>query len=143
MRQDEGTDVTVELAAVFAHLRKVLAAHASGFSVAHDSAQRYELDAPVGPATVRAWGGKIKAQTIPVAWVEVRKNYVSYHLMGVAGHPTLAATLSPGLRAHMQGKSCFNFNAVDDGLTPELARVTEQSLLGMKRAGYVSDVPAV
>jgi hypothetical protein len=59
--------------------------------------------------------------------------------MGVAGHPTLAANLSTGLRAHMQGKFCFNFKSIDDALMPELARVTEQSLLGMRKAGYVAD----
>ena len=129
---------TAELESVFARLREILAAHASEFVVADDQAQRYGLEALVGPATLRAWGGKAKAQTIPVAWVEVRKAYVSYHLMGIAGHPKLAAGLSPELRACMQGKSCFNFKTVDDGLMSELARVTEQSLLGMRRAGYVS-----
>jgi hypothetical protein len=133
--------VTAKLEPVFARLRNVLAAHASGYSVADDSARRYGLEAPAGPATVRARGGKLRAQTIPVAWVEVRKAYVSFHLMGVAGHPKLAASLSSELRARMKGKSCFNFKTVDDALMSELARVTEQSLLGMKKAGYVSDAP--
>lgn len=126
-----------ELEPVFARLRDVLALHASGFTIADDSEQRYELEGAVGPATMRAWGGKARAQTIPVAWVEVRKAYVGYHLMGITGHPKLAATLSAELRAHMQGKSCFNFKVVDDRLFSELARVTEESLLGMRKAGYI------
>lgn len=133
--------MTAALQPVFTHLRAILAAHASEFSVADDSPQRYGLAAPVGPATVEAWGGRIRAQTIPVAWVEVRKAYVSYHLMGVAGNSKLATGLSSALRAHMQGKSCFNFKVVDDALTQELARVTADSLVGMKKAGYVSDEP--
>jgi hypothetical protein len=43
-----------------------------------------------------------------------------------------------GLRAHMQGKSCFNFKTVDEALFRELARVTAESLHGMKKAGYVA-----
>lgn len=134
--------MTAALEKVFARLRDVLAAHAAGFVVSHDSTQRYGLEAPVGPATVRAWGGKARTPTIPVAWVEVRKAYVSYHLMGIAGHPTLAASLSSELRAHAHGKSCFNFKTVDESLMSELARVTGQSLLAMRKAGYVADGPA-
>jgi hypothetical protein len=126
------------LQTVFARLRDVLVVHASEFSVAHDSAQRYGLDAPIGPATVKAWGGRIRTQTIPIAWIEVRKAYVSYHLMGIAGNSKLTDSLSAALRGHMQGKSCFNFKAVDDALMSELARVTKESLVGMKKAGYVS-----
>ena len=134
--------MTTPLEAVFARLRDVLAAHASEFAVAEDSAERYGLEAPIGPATVHAWGGKVRTQTIPVAWIEMRRAYVSYHLMGIAGDSKLAAGFSAALRARMQGKSCFNFKAVDDALISELARVTAQSLLGMRKAGYVSDGPA-
>jgi hypothetical protein len=111
-----------KLEAVFARLRDVLAAHASEFAVAEDSAQRYSLEAPIGPATVHAWGGKVRTQTIPVAWIDMRRAYVSYHLMGITGDSKLAASFSSALRARM-----------------ELARVTAQSLLGMRKAGYVSE----
>ena len=94
---------------VFARLRSVLQMHEGKFSVSHDTFDRYGLEAPVGPSTVRAWGGKVRATTIPVAWVEVRKSYVSYHLMGIEGNAVLMESLSTPLRARMQGKSCFNF----------------------------------
>jgi hypothetical protein len=130
--------VVSALRSVFTNLRELLAAHAAEFTVA-ESAQKYQLEAPIGPATVQAWGGKVRTQTIPVAWVEVRKAYVSYHLMGIASNSRLVASLSAGLHAHMHGKSCFNFNKVDSDLMPELGRVTSESLLGMKKAGYISD----
>jgi hypothetical protein len=141
LRQEESIRMTSRFQPVFTRLRSILAAHASEFSVADDSAQRYGLEAQVGPATLKGWGGKIRAEALPVAWVEARKAYVSYHLMGIAGNSTLAAGLSSALRAHMQGKSCFNFKVVDDALMQELARVTAESLAGMKKAGYVSDAP--
>jgi hypothetical protein len=126
---------------VFARLREVLLAHQAGFSVSHDTAGRYGLEARVGPATVRAWGGKIKMERIPIAWVEVRKSYVGYHLIGLDGNAKLIASLSAPLRAQMQGKTCFHFNTVDETLLLELRRVTADSLRGLGKAGFISDEP--
>jgi hypothetical protein len=56
---------------IFASLRRILARHAQSLSVAEDSPKRYCLEGRVGPATLRAWGGKLKKPMIPVAWVEV------------------------------------------------------------------------
>jgi hypothetical protein len=53
--------------AVFALLRGILNKHAGALVVSEDLPTRYCLSAPVGPATIRAWGGKKKIATIPVA----------------------------------------------------------------------------
>lgn len=45
----------------------------------------------------------------------------------VPGSPELPASMSPGLRRRMQGKSCFNITTVDEPLIDELARLTETS----------------
>ena len=124
---------------IFAQLRNTLEKHADSFIVGHDTADHYGLDAPVGPATIRAWGGKVKSRTIPVAWVQVSKSYVSYHLMGVYANPRLLDGVSQGLLARMQGKSCFNFKAVDEALFQELERLTIETLAGMRRAGYIAE----
>ena len=124
---------------VFARLRDLLQAHEGGFAVTHNTPDRYGLEAPVGPTTVKAWGGKLKTAKIPVAWVEIRKTYVTYHLMGVNANTKLIANLSKPLRARMQGKTCFNFTTVDDALLQELQTVTAESLRGLKKAGFVSD----
>src|SRR5262245_20151328 len=113
---------------VFARLRALLHAHEADFAVTHNTPDRYALEAPVGPATIKAWRGKVKTARIPVAWIEIRKNYVSYHLMGVNGNAKLRAKLSRELLAHMQGKACFNFKTVDDALVQELQTVTAESL---------------
>jgi hypothetical protein len=107
--------------------------------VTNDSTTAYALEAPVGPATLRDWGGKSKVKTIPIAWVNVGKGYVSYLLMGLSADTKLIASLSPELRARMQGKSCFNFKAVDDRLFAELKSVTAESLLTMRTSGYIRD----
>ena len=95
--------------------------------------------APVGPATVQAWRGQVKRGAIPVAWVQVGKAYVSYHLMGVYGNSKLLAGVSEQLRSRMQGKSCFNFKEVDEVLFEELERLTIESLTEMRKVGYISE----
>src|SRR5258706_11776891 len=126
-----------EFQLVFGRLRNILKMHAASFAVGHDTTKHYGLEAPTGPATVRAWRGKVKSRTIPVAWVHVGKAYVSYHLMGVYGNPKLLDRYSKELKLRMQGKSCFNFKSVDEPVFEELERLTIESLTGMRKAGYI------
>ena len=128
-----------EFQSVFARLRDILKAHADGFTVGRDTANHYRLEAPAGPATLRAWGGKVKSRTIPIAWVQVGKAYVSYHLMGIYGNPKLLDRCSKELKARMQGKSCFNFKTVNESLFEELERLTTKLIAGMRKAGYISE----
>ena len=74
---------------------------------------------------------------MPVAWTEVAKNYVSFHLMPVYGHPKRLETISPGLRARMQGKSCFNFKELDEALIKELDQLTAAGFAAFKKAGFM------
>jgi hypothetical protein len=50
--------------------------------------------------------------------------YVSYHLMTVYAFPELLRGMSPGLRARMQGKTCFNFRRAEPDLFAELDDLT-------------------
>lgn len=56
--------------------------------------------------------------------VRLGKNYVSYYLMSVYAAPELVRNMSPELKKRMQGKSCFNFTAVDPILFEELKALT-------------------
>jgi len=57
--------------------------------------------------------------------VKLGKVYVSYHLMPLYMNPSLVKTISPQLRKHMQGKSCFNFKVLPDAeAVEELRRLT-------------------
>ena len=58
--------------------------------------------------------------------VQIKKNYVSYHLMPVYAQPDLLNGVSEGLKNRMQGKSCFNFTQPDEGLFAELGRLTQK-----------------
>jgi hypothetical protein len=134
--------MAANLRTTFAQLRDVLKASAGGFRVTHDDADHYGVEAPVGPATLKAWGGKARASTIPVAWVQTAKSHVGYHLMGIQGNAKLLESLSADLRARMHGKTCFNFESLDDAMKRELERVTAESLRAMKKVGYIADTPA-
>jgi len=68
----------------------------------------------------------IKGRELWFGGVEIKKNYVSYHLMPVYMNPGLLEDLSPELRKRMQGKSCFNFNKVDEKLFSDLRELTQK-----------------
>ena len=122
---------------MFARLRAILEKHQPPDStLSSDTSDRYCLEGVVGPATLRAWGGKARRAHIPVAWVESGKSYVSFHLMAV--DPALRGAMSPDLEKRMQGKTCFHFTIVDEPLFAELERVTAQGLTGFRKAGFVS-----
>ena len=59
--------------------------------------------------------------------VQKMKAYVSYHLMPVYSHPSLAAKIPPELKKRMQGKSCFNFKAQDPALFDQLEALTREA----------------
>ncbi len=75
---------------------------------------------------------------MPIAWVQIGKNYVSYHLMPVYGCPKLLDGLSPKLKARMQGKSCFNFKETDEALFSELEKLTATGIAAFKKAGFLT-----
>jgi hypothetical protein len=85
------------------------------------------IDGPTGYAVDMA----SETERNPTTWfggVRIGKRYVSYYLMPVYVEPSLLKGISPGLKRRMQGKSCFNFTAVDDDLFGELEALT--------RSGY-------
>ena len=125
------------LIAVFHSLRGLLQPHAVSLTVCDDTETKYCLTAPVGPATLQSWGGKSRRAAIPVAWVELGKAYVSYHLMGVTV-PTVRAGMSEALRARMHGRTCFNFTVNDDSIFAELEALTAASIAAFRHEGFVT-----
>jgi len=132
-----------EFETVFVRLRGILEKHSAALTVKADAPDHYSLEASAGPAALRAWGGKVRRPKIPVAWVQVGKAYVSYHLMGVYGNTRLLDGISKELKARMQGKTCFNFKVVDEKLFKELDRLTAQAIAAFRKAGYISEPESV
>ena len=123
--------------AVFEQLRSILKKHAGSLEVSEDTPTRYCLTGTVGPATLQAWGGKMKTKAIPVAWVQIGKAYVSFHHMALYGSSLLRDGMSEELGRRMQGKTCFNFRNESEVPLLELDELTARGCKGMKAAGFI------
>ena len=99
----------------FRRLRTVLRRHADNLVVTKDEPALYYLD------TAHVMKNK---KPLYFGSVQIRKRYVSFHLMPVYVFPDLLEPVSPDLMKRMQGKSCFNFTAISDGHLAELERLT-------------------
>lgn len=102
---------------VFEQLRLILKPYEERLSLKLDSLSEYSLYAP--------YSEKWKRE-LPFGAVQVKKNYVSFHLMPVYMFPDLLEGSSDALRKRMQGKSCFNFKRVQHEVFEELAQLTER-----------------
>jgi hypothetical protein len=108
-----------DLVAVERRLREILAPYGDRFSVRDtDGGLTIELPGHEG----EPWGF--------VAGTRLGKRYASYYLMSVYAQPELLGAMSPALRRRMQGKSCFNFSSIDEGLLDELAALTARAIEG-------------
>ncbi len=112
---------------IFVRLRRILQERSQALTVTADSPDHYCLQIDYSP--------KLK-KPFPVAWVKIGKAYVSYHLMPVYMFPGLLDTRSDKLRARMQGKSCFNFKAMDEALFEELEALTTEGFVQCKKTGF-------
>ncbi len=92
-----------ELQRVFETLKPLLKDHEHGMIVVHDTPRQYYLNT----RTIMENG-----QPLFFGSVEIRKNYVSFHLFPVYVFPELLDGIG-GLKKRMQGKSCFNFRKID------------------------------
>ena len=100
---------------VFEQLKSILKSHEKNLTLTADSSTAYFLDGP--------YSEKYK-QVIFFGSAQIKKNYVSFYLMPVYMFPDLLKNISPELKKHMQGKSCFNFKKVEPDLFKELAKLT-------------------
>ena len=69
--------------------------------------------------------------------VQIKKRYVSYHLMPIYVNPKLLKDVSAGLKKRMQGKSCLNFTGIDEALFAELKMLTRAGYEYYRQQGYL------
>lgn len=108
----------------FASLRGILVPYAQQLLVHVDRPGDYQLCS----RTIKDRIGR----PLFVAAVQIKKNYVSFHLMPLYATPQLLKDLSPALRKHMQGKSCFNFTSIDPKQMKELSVLTKTGVKAYK-----------
>ena len=114
----------VDFQPVFERLKNILEAYQARLVLKADQADNYYLETP--------YVEKYKRE-IMFGAVQVKKNYVSYHLFPVYVFPELLEGMSPALKKRMQGKSCFNFTSLDETLLDELEHLTEAGFERFKR----------
>jgi hypothetical protein len=126
-----------DFASVFRWLRGIAAGRSTQAVVAEDSSGTYILASEVGPAMIKRKGPKAAGTTMQVTYVKIGKAYVSYHLVGIYMNPALNKKISAKLAGRMQGKACFNFSHVDQELSAELGALTEESIVALRKAGFI------
>jgi hypothetical protein len=122
---------TTQAQDVFHLLKAILEPYADRMNVERDEPDDFYLDAGVHPRT-----GK------PTFFgaAQIKKNYVSFHLMPVYIYPELLDGISQQLRRRMQGKSCFNFRTADRALFEELAALTARGFERYRADGLIEAV---
>lgn len=116
------------LDAVFTELRSIMAPYATQMDAKKDDASELYVDTRF-----------VQKNKKPLFFgaVQMKKAYVSFHLMPVYAKPELLEGLSPALKQRMQGKSCFNFAEVDKPLFKELAALTKAGFASYQEQGFV------
>jgi hypothetical protein len=78
----------------------------------------------VGNVVLKApWNEPSKGEPAWFGAVQLKKYYVSCHLMPLYASRALREQVPPELQRRMQGKSCFNFKKVDPDLFDKLERL--------------------
>lgn len=120
--------MSAEFDPLFARIRAMFAAHAGAAVLKCDKSGAYYLDTHL----VRNDGYRIA-----FGGVEIKKNYVSAHLLPVYAHPEMLDSVSEPLRKRMQGKSCFNFKKVDEALLEEFSLLVDASSAKARNNGWL------
>ena len=100
---------------IFNALKSFLVCYENKLSVLHNTDENYYLN------TITNEEHK-KSEFFGA--VQIKKSYVTYHLMPIYYYPELLDSISQELKNKMQGKSCFNFKHIDDSLFKELNTLT-------------------
>jgi len=108
-----------EAGAVFKTLKRIFAKYEKTMQVVCNLEGKYYLQTCDSP---------YRGKPVWLGGVEIKKNYVSFHLIPVYMFPDLKDNLSPELRKRMQGKSCFNFKKPEPQLFAELEHITAQGV---------------
>lgn len=116
------------LNAVFSDLRAIIEPYAAKLSRTKDDDTELYVDT-----------SHVQKNKKPLFFgaVQIKKAYVSYHLMPVYVKPELLDGMSAELKARMQGKSCFNFATSEKPLFKELAALTKAGFASYKTQGFV------
>jgi hypothetical protein len=116
---------------VFEQLKSILKPYTKNLTITADTSAAYSLEG--------TYSEKYK-RVLFFGSVQIKKNYVSFYLMPVYMFPELLKEMSPELKKHMQGKSCFNFKKVEPDLFKELKQLTRLSVERARKAKNLGEI---
>ncbi|HEV2194722.1 MAG TPA: hypothetical protein VGR55_04040 [Candidatus Acidoferrum sp.] len=119
--------------ATFEALREVLAAYGDRLLVTVDKPGDYRISS----RTLKDRTGR----PLFVAAVQIKKNYVSYHLLPLYMNPALQKKVSPELKKRKQGKACFNFTEIAPEQIRDIAGLTGECIEAFKNPKLPWDKP--
>ena len=70
---------------------------------------------------------------LTLAMLQIKKSYVSFHLVPVYAVQALATTIPPSLQKRRQGKACFNFTSLAPAHVKELATLAKKGAFALER----------
>ncbi len=117
-----------DFAGTFRVLKALFTPYAARLHATQDSDTFYMLDGEYVSDFKRAmaFGG-----------VQIRRAYVSFHLLPIYSHPELLSRVSDPLKKHLHGKSCFNFVRPERELLVELSALVDAGFSLYVRLGWV------
>ncbi len=118
--------------ATFRTLRALFKGVEKGLHVVRDRPCDYYVNA--------GWDPK-RRQPVYFGGVQIRKHYVSFHLMPVYLFPDLLKGMSAGLHGRMQGKSCFNFRTAESARLRELSVLVRKGFERFRKEGFLDPAP--
>ncbi len=105
--------------AIFERLKRILKRYEKKSVIEKDTETDYYLNTK-----------KLDKKKKPIffAATSINKISVSFYLMPIYCFPDLLDGMSPELRKHLHGKSCFRFTKIEPALFKELAALTKRSV---------------
>jgi hypothetical protein len=116
-----------EFPIVFEKLKSIIKPYSPKFKVKADTPDSFYLEGKYS----EKWNNDLF-----FASTQIKKNYVSFYLMPVYMYPDLLKGISPELKKHMQGKSCFNFKKIEPALFDELSELTKMGFDRLMKEEY-------
>ena len=106
---------------VFPRLCAVLRPFAADYDIQTDTPNNF---------TLVAKGAMHRKGPVWFASIQCKKNYVTFHLMPLYMNAAMQKRIPPALKKRMQGKACFNFTEIDEGLFRELRELVQIAAVG-------------
>ncbi|MCW4030909.1 MAG: hypothetical protein NWE80_00935 [Candidatus Bathyarchaeota archaeon] len=125
---------------IFLHIKEILANYSENLVVADAYiGSKAKTKKPAyhlyGSKEVSLFGKK--PQKTYVAGVIQQKNYVSFYLSAIYSHPELLQHVSPELRKHLKGKSCFNLAKAGSHIYEEINKMLEIGIAKYKDIEWI------